>query len=90
MINMFDFTEYVFIMTLLISRKAEAKCQPLLLAFMMSDMRVKMASKVLLPRRNPNCSMPMSPLSSDTLVMYLHMRTVRMRRRLLGMVIGRY
>ena len=72
------------------SRKAVAKCQPLILAFMMRDIRVKAASMVLFPRRKPNCSGPRRPLFSAALVMCLHMRTVRILRRLLGIVIGRY
>ena len=77
-------------MTLEISRKAVANGQPLPFAFMMRDIRVKTASIVLFPRRKPNCSGPRSPLASATLVMCLHMRTVRIWSRLLGMVMGRY
>ena len=59
-------------------------------AFFMSVDSTKTASIVLLPLLKPNCSGPRRPCSSAASVIRPHIRTVRSRRRLEGMVIGRY
>ena len=76
--------------TLLMSMKAVAYGQFLALAFLSSVERTKIASIVLRPRRNPNCSGPRMLFASVTSVMVLHIRTVSNLRMFDGIVMGRY
>lgn len=64
--------------------------QVLALAFCSNVVRTKIASRVLLPFRNPNCSGPIMPFSSAMPVILLHIRTVINLRMLDGTVIGLY
>ena len=76
--------------TLAMSTKAVTYGQFLLFAFFSSVDKTKMASSVLLPLLNPNCSMPIRPLDSAASVMLLHILIVINLSKLLGIVIGRY
>ena len=72
------------------STKAAAYGQRFDFAFLIKVVRRNAASIVLRPRRNPNCSSPRILLSSATVVIIPHIRTVISLRRLEGIVIGRY
>ena len=72
------------------SMKAEANGKRFNLAFLIRVDNTKTASKVERVLLNPNCSSPISPWSSDMLVIRLHILTVRTRSKFEGIVIGRY
>ena len=72
------------------SRKAAEYGQFFLLAFWNNVESTKIASLVLLPLRNPNCSGPSMLFDSATSVISLHILMVSNLRRLEGMVIGLY
>ena len=76
--------------TLFISRKAATNGQRLFFAFFKRVVRTNAASRVLLPRLNPNWSSPRRWLSSTAAVISPHILTVTNRRRLEGIVTGRY
>ena len=65
-------------------------CQPLALALDRRGLSTKMASMVLRPLLNPNCSGPIMPLSSAMAVIFLFILAVTSLRMLDGTVIGRY
>ena len=80
------FLDYTFEMSL----KAAEYGQLFLLAFCRSVVKIMTASIVLRPLLKPYCSGPNIELASTMLVIFSHIRMVIKRRRLDGIVIGRY
>ena len=68
--------------------KAAEYCQLFRLAFCSNDVRMNMASVVLLPRLNPYCSGPNMLLASTMLVIFSHILVVRSLNKLEGIVMG--